>query len=659
MSNYFRLTKGLNDKGDLLPITEDITPIVKKHSRKDFYRSLFKYTEEHLKQFQQTGSVKGITGLKTNLLFWDFDSNDLRRAQKDATELVARLIESGVPEDSIKTFFSGKKGFCVEFPIDHDITRQEFINVQFGLADDLETFDRRINNDSRLIRVPLTRHPESGLYKIPLEPNELATLSCDDIKEMAVNPFQFKLKEVQPLGLPDPLVDLKQQLYVNKNVQVRELNNDLTFNPAELDFSRCPAWLDKDRYALQQGYFYGSDSTDVGERNTAFLILAATYKKQGFSAEHALGLLMATSEMQAKRTKESPYTEDQMMREIVSAVYSVGWRGGTFSKDEPLLVLTRKRFNLMDEQLISTDLVPIGAVGDDFKNFAKNIERNTVKTGLKLLDDNVLITSGMMLSILAAPGAGKTSFANLFAEYLSQQGETTLYFSLDMYSNLLFARLVQKYSGYNMREILDMFKNEQPDKRLMDAYNAVITNFSNVQFNFRSGPTVEEIEQEIIKYETVSGKTPKLVIIDYLEKVRGPFADATANSAYVASRLSDIAKKYHLVLCLLCQPQKSAGDPRDQLNTYRKIKGASVIEQDSRVILTLSRPGYNPKDMSQDKFATINVVKNNMGGLCQLDFGWHGVSGSFTELDFSERTELKELRAALAEEKAGQNGFDI
>lgn len=196
-----------------------------------------------------------------------------------------------------------------------------------------------------------------------------------------------------------------------------------------------------------------------------------------------------------------------------------------------------------------------------------------------------------------------------------------------------------------------MFKGDEPDEVLTKAYADVLKNYSNSHFNFRSGPTVEEIEKEIIEYQIEKGKNAKLIVIDYLEKVRGPFSDATANSAYVASRLSDIAKKYHTCVLLLVQPQKAAGDPRDELTSYRKIKGASVIEQDSRVILTLSRPGYDPKNMNDDKFATISVVKNNMGSLCQLDYYWNGISGQMVDLDAEGRKELKALRTRIEESK--------
>lgn len=658
---YIRLSRGLNNS-ELIPASPTkIFEKIKKHPEKDHYISLYKYTDKHAEEFGKTHSVAGITDVKTDRLLWDFDSSEsLEIAQKDAKELCARLMELGVAPEKIRPWFSGNKGFHVEVIINDSLTRQQFVNITFEMAKDLPTFDKTINDEARIIRAPFTINPKSTLYKIPLTVEQLNTYAIEDIKINATDisqakPYSYFKEDDWRIDMPEPINSLKDQMF--KSVETRELKDIKGFDINDIDFTKCPRWMAKERYALQEGFFYGSESVQVGERNKAFMILAATYRNQGFSEDHALALLEATAQKQAARTGEEIVDNQRLAREVIPAVFNLNWKGGIYSKDEPLLYMTRKRFNLMESETV-LDLCNINDVGVDFAEYAKNIDKNTVKTGLKSLDESVLITSGMMVSLLAAPGAGKTSFANMFVENLSLNGENTLYFSLDMYKNLLFTRLLQKYSGYPMQKILNMYKDVTPDENLINAYSKVVENYSNVFFNFKSGPTVEEIEQEVINYKEVSGKNPKLIVIDYLEKVKGPFSDSTANSGYVASRLSDIAKKHHLVVLLLVQPQKAAGDPSDELTSYRRIKGASVIEQDSRVILTLTRPGYYPKDMSNDHYATISVVKNNMGGLCSLDFKWEGISGMLSQMTSEDFADLKQLRKDVAERKAKEsNGY--
>lgn len=663
---YVRFNKIVESKGELIPATpEHIIPKIDKNG--EAYISLFNYLDHHVEKFKETNSIKGVVDVKTNRLLWDFDATGgktIEESQRDAKELCNRLIEKGTPSEKIRPFFSGNKGFHIEVILNESLTRQEFVNIVFDLAFDLPTFDESINDCARIIRAPFSKHPKSGLHKIPINLNQLNNLTIEKIKDLAKTELVLKrpIMEIYTednyrIETPELIGELKTKMYkpIVDKAEIKEIKG---FDIHDIDFAKCPKWMTKERYALQEGFFWGSENVNVGERNRAFMILAATYKNQGFSEEHALRLLEATAELQAQRTKEQIKSTDSLQREVINEVYSPGWKNGIYPKDDFLLVLTRNRFNIVDLDITKIDLVKINDVATEFSSYAKNIDKNTVKTGLKRLDDAVLITSGMMVSLLAAPGAGKTSFANLFVENLSTIGENTIYFSLDMYKNLLFTRLLQKYSGYSMQRILNLSKEDRPDEKLKQAYADVISNFDNVYFNFRSGPTVEEIEQQIINYKETSGKQPKLVVIDYLEKVKGPFSDATANSGYVASRLADIANKHHLVVLLLVQPQKIAGDPSDELTSYRRIKGASVIEQDSRVIMTLSRPGYNPKDPSRDKYASISVVKNNMGGLCQLDYRWEGITGTLSDMSPEDKADLKRLREELQEEKAKEkNGY--
>jgi KaiC/GvpD/RAD55 family RecA-like ATPase len=665
-TKYVRLTTGLVSKGTLFQSTEDLYKHRKKLSQ-DYYYSLFLYNQKHYETFQKTGSVKGISDVTGKYLVFDFDAVVLDDAKRDALTAYNRIVEAGVPADKIRIYYSGSKGFHLDTCLSEEITPQELENIVFALTGDLSTFDESINNASRIFRLPLTKHHESGLFKIPLSYEELRDCSIDEIKEMAksINGFDSAdlADEHFTIDLPPALVKLKNTLYKHKKATSEILfKEELGFEISDLDISRCPKWLSPDRFALSEGFFYGSESVDTGERNTALLLLCATFKNQGFDRDQTLALLMTTADKQARRTGEEPYTEQQMVNEIINTVFHSAWRGGQFSSDEPLLVKTRERFGL-EEPIVDKDkdLVIIKTVGDDFKLFTKSIDENIVKSGLGSLDSTLTLTSGMLVSLLASPGAGKTSFSNLFVQNVSNNNENVLYFSLDMYKQLLFTRLLQKYCNYDMKKIFEEFKTGEPDEALLEAYSQVLENYTNVSFCFRGGMSVEDIEAKIIADQNLRGKKQKLIVIDYLEKVRSQFQDSTANSAYVVSRLSDFCKKYDLLILLLVQPSKISGDPRDEFKSYRSIKGSSAIEQESRVILGLSRVGYRPEDMSNDRFATISILKNSMGPLGRLDFYWDGVAGDFSELDSEGKRDIKRLRDDLAAEKEEKKsgGWDI
>ena len=352
---------------------------------------------------------------------------------------------------------------------------------------------------------------------------------------------------------------------------------------------------------------------------------------------------------------------------MVNYVYSSSWKGGTFDKENELIYETCTKFGITDQSKMES----FDDIMDNFFTFADNINENVIKTGIKSLDESLLITTGMMVGILGAPGAGKTSLVTSIIEKSARDGMKPLFHSLDMHKHLMSMRLIQRQSGISTESKLRKVIKDDPtydasysirhDSEIANAVKDLSKVYSNVEFNFTRGATIESIEEDIKINKSKHGSKFKLVVVDYLEKVRGPYSDATANSGYIASRLSDLASTYDVAIILLLQPQKSAGDPSAELLSMRKVKGASIIEQDCRVILTMWRPGYNPSEPATDKYATVAIVKNNMGSVRTLDYNWDGLKGDITELTKEERTDLKNLRDAIVADREAERsqGWDL
>ena len=111
---YQNIRKGVNSKARFEPLDKDVKSII-DDTNKDWYKSLFYYTEEHKKFLEKNGTVSGIRDTATNCIYFDFDDkNDLNKAKEDAVTVAHRLIENGFPEDSIVSHFTGSKGFSLE-----------------------------------------------------------------------------------------------------------------------------------------------------------------------------------------------------------------------------------------------------------------------------------------------------------------------------------------------------------------------------------------------------------------------------------------------------------------------------------------------------------------------------------------------------------------
>ena len=253
--------------------------------------------------------------------------------------------------------------------------------------------------------------------------------------------------------------------------------------------------------------------------------------------------------------------------------------------------------------------------------------------------------------VLGQPGSGKTSLALQWLCESSKQGSASIFYSLDMGKPVIYGKLVQKYLGCSFKEAVKICR-ENPSK-LAKVKEDIARDFKNVKFNFKSAVTPEIIRQDIKDHEAATGQKVRLVITDYLECLSGPYSDSLANVAFISQQMKDIANELQVCSVMLLQTQKhSTSEISDPLMSMKQIKGSSVIEQSSSVILTLWREGYSPKTVEEDRYMSFACVKNRFGSLWTDDFKWNGRNGLISELTEEERFELEEFKKRKAQAKA-------
>lgn len=654
---YRRLCSGLNTKGELIPADDNVFKHI-KNLKKDHYLSMFLYTEEQKNKFyeevekidKKTGKVvKTINGAKnindvfTDKLIFDFDSKEnLLKAKTDTIALCDRLLSYGFKMSDLVITFSGNKGFGVEVTTDQTFSPEETKALAKNLAGDLETFDTVIFNASRVIRVPFTKHQDSGLYKMPLSLDELKGCEISEIVDISKEEYEPEIT-CTVAHVPSSVLSMKEIKTKQENRTSGEV--------VDLDLSNKPKWLSNWKYALQEGFF------PEGTRNSAMMILGATYRGQGFNKITAYRMLKGAAELQSQRSGQDRYSDEEIWLNIIEQVYDSGWKGGTYAEDSfpDEIVRYLDSIGVPRSKVTNEDaFMGVDDVYNVFEDFAENIEKNTIKTGIDELDRLCRITTSMLVGVLGCPGSGKTATTLNILEKHSSEGETSIFFSFDMGKPLVYQKFAQKQTGKQSDEIFKIFidKDETEKEKIK---HKISNAYKNVQMCFKTGSTVDDIRTYILDYERVTGKKVRMIAVDYLEKLVGPFSDATANSGYNAAKLQELCNDLELCCLLLLQPQKMAGDPSDPLLTYRKVKGASVIEQDCRVIFSIFREGYHPQSFEEDEFITYAVLKNTMGTLGSVDCYWDGLTGDVFPIDDEGKDTLKKLRKKKSEKKAMEN----
>ena len=654
---FYRLCETVQDYGKYIPENESIYNHI--NQSKPSYQSIYMYSEDQVKQAQEIIEVTknnkvikrprgivGMTDVVTRKLVWDFDSKDISVSQKDTQELVKRLSDEGISDDSLGIYFSGGKGFHVEVETDSLMTPDQFKAITSQVAKGLKTYDSVVSNPARIFRIACTKHNNSGYYKTRLTALELENSTVDEILEIAKE--MYEPEGVKVVSLPSSFFSKVEEV---KKEKVTNVSGVMTDKP-RLDSN--PLGLSNWKNALYQGFF------PEGQRSNSLLILAATLKGRGMDEEQAYFALKASIEAQANRYNQDKFSKEEFFQNIVTQVFASTWQGGTYSEDnfpEELkeyltgLGVPRASMSKLDEDLV----VDVGQGMDRFFDYAQKIDENRMEFGIPELDKLLKPQVGHFVGLLGPAGSGKTSLALELLSSMSKKDIQCYFGSYDMNSNILFQKLLQRETGYTDDEIYEFYKTKNMEQ--IEKFKLILKkHYANVTFDFKVGSTIEGLKRSISKKEQELGEPIKLVVVDYIELIMSDRSDATQASAEAAQGLREIANSGKLVVVLL-QPNKMSTKLDEAPKSYTAAKGSSSIAQAVTSMMGVFRPGYSPEDPSNDKYYGIAVLKNRMGPLGTCYFNWNGPRGLITSMEDIERQELAEFLAIKKVNKDNEGGL--
>lgn len=630
-----------------------VTPdeVSKLKGRTEHYISTYYYNQNHKDQFDKTRSVKGITDVKTSQLWFDFDSHtDLNLPKNDAITLIDNLKKKGFSEENIEVYYSSNKGYHVIAKLSTELNRKQVENAVELLGKGLQTLDMSLYDWNQLLRAPSTKNGRTGLYKTQLSIEQLRTLTNDQIKVIAKD--ENEVKEAAPMELPPELLTIAE--VEQKKPEPLPLLVGDPLRIKEIDFNNKPhGWKDY-KWAIAQGRF------EKGKRNHSMMVIASTCRALKYGREHTEAICSAADKLHCQITNDKPMSDTALENEVLDVVFSSRWNGGQYSIDNDLELRKYCEVNgfKVEKDELETQVIGLQDVNKSFKEFIKNIDKNTIKTGIRELDTALPITIGMNMGILGAPSSGKTALALEILKNTSMTGVVSVIASLDMHRNRLYEKVLYKVSHevYNRTlsrdELYKKVKDDTDDKLIAE----VKRQFGNVYFYDRSSPSVEDLRKFVLQVEAQTGQKVKLLMIDYFERIGSEITDATASSLKVANQIQDLLNDLNLAVITLVQPNKFSltGGPDSPILNYSAIKGSSFLSQSFRSIISIWRPFFTPKTKHLDKFLEMAILKNDLGELDHFKFNWDGKTGSITtiseESEFQYEQFLKEKKEILAPE---------
>ena len=250
----------------------------------------------------------------------------------------------------------------------------------------------------------------------------------------------------------------------------------------------------------------------------------------------------------------------------------------------------------------------------ELKDFPEKLEEIYLPTGFPAYDQKY---GGLPhgISILAGrPAMGKTSLALSVVINAAKLGKSILFFSLEMSQSQLMTRLVSGVSGIESRKLeMGTFLDEESPV----VFGAIQQIAEWDLYINESAYTLGQIKSQIEQWRLLNGRSPDLVIIDYLglvqvSNVKGENADRVAATRTMKT-LSVYFTKMERPLLMLCQLNRDVEQRSDKRPQLADLRDSGEIEQSAVRVDCLYRDEYYNPATERPGIAELLTRKNRFG----------------------------------------------
>lgn len=300
--------KGSNHFGRRIFIEPEQMPDIRKRfNNTDVYATVFSYDNED----QNKANLFGPLYLDLDLEIEN--EEDYFILKKDLISIVTYLEQNyGIPYNYIKFYFTGKKGFHLIISTQiFDISPNDKLNIYYkAIAKELNLctmtnlIDTKIYDKKRLFRLSNSINSKSGLYKVPINYEQIISFSFAEMKEYASSPKSNVIAVTEPCEKAiNRYKEIVETIKAPKEKQNRGPIKLVDINELENSMPDCIVEI------LKSGAMKGN-------RNNTTIILASAFLQQGASYKDTLDIVNEWNEK-----SNCPSLDDNEVSITVASAY--------------------------------------------------------------------------------------------------------------------------------------------------------------------------------------------------------------------------------------------------------------------------------------------------------------------------------------------------
>lgn len=262
-----------------------------------------------------------------------------------------------------------------------------------------------------------------------------------------------------------------------------------------------------------------------------------------------------------------------------------------------------------------------------------------LSSGFSNLDDMISgFQPGELFILAARPSVGKTAFALNLARNICENGDSVLFFSLEMSDKDLVTRILSLETNINAT----LFKT--PKYLTNENFNRIKATVDQISrydlvINDSGSINIDEIYWQVVKNYKNKSKKYKLIIFDYLQlinssqKIRGDSRQVEVS--IISRKLKQLAREVNTPIIALSQLSRSVEKREDKMPVLSDLRESGAIEQDADVVGFLYRDDYYGKKEDNhngnQSITQLKIAKNRNGPTGIIEFAFYPEKGLFSE----------------------------
>jgi replicative DNA helicase len=221
-----------------------------------------------------------------------------------------------------------------------------------------------------------------------------------------------------------------------------------------------------------------------------------------------------------------------------------------------------------------------------------------------------------LIIIAGRPSMGKTALALQLAKNSAELKTPVALFSLEMSKYELSVRFLSGVSNYSNVQIRNAEINFD---ELVTKSNEVAT----LPIFIDDTPSISIMELRSKTKKLILRNGVKLIIIDYLQLMRGTGDNREQEISSISRGLKGIAKEFNIPVVALSQLNRNVEKTKDKMPGLADLRESGAIEQDADIVGFVFRPAYydmktvsvNNDEISTDGLMLFYSGKNRNGAL--------------------------------------------